>query len=175
MGYLIQLIDKSDFIGQELPRYQILSVLKCWGKEAELDIIHAIEQKLSFKTRWLYVSDLVKMAQVDKENEIFGPHFQKIMFERAFDFIERAPLHDLISLFEQFEAQQEFLEGQIESNVKRRIVDEIHTASAMDITTLLQLFRNDKVLRKFLAYSLLEKFDKGKLSQVSKDLPEIAI
>jgi hypothetical protein len=83
------------------------------------------------------------------------------MFERACDTMNTAPLCDLIDLFEAYKDQRDFLEDNIEIRVKRRIVEEIDHASAKEIVTLLNSFRNDLTFRKYMAYTLLERFDKG--------------
>jgi hypothetical protein len=80
------------------------------------------------------------------------------MFQRALDHLGQATVKELIILFQEFEDHREYFEQNIEEQVKKKIIDEVDRATANEMVTLMNIFRNDEPFRKFLAHNLLERY-----------------
>lgn len=83
---------------------------------------------------------------------------------------------DLVDVMRIFEDKIELLEENLDTGLKERIAQDVEKTSAIEISMLMELFKNDQTYRKFLAVQLLEKLHAGQGQSLSgNDLVRIAL
>jgi hypothetical protein len=74
---------------------------------------------------------------------------------------EKGGAQDVVLVMKLFEDKTELLEEMLEAGMKEQIAQDVDKIAVGDIGVLLELYKNDKQFRKFLANVFLDKLYQG--------------